>query len=51
VHTLQKHSYSNNFGHLVIDDLYSAWAGMQMFNLHTYDVQVFTPLPSHLILI
>jgi hypothetical protein len=40
VHTLQKHSYSNNFGHLVIDDLYSAWAGMHTFNLESYDVQV-----------
>ena len=40
MHTLQKHSYSNNFGHLVIDDLYSAWAGMQTFNMESYDVQV-----------
>ncbi len=39
MHALQKHSYSNNFGHLVIDDLYSTWAGMQTFNLQSYDVQ------------
>jgi len=46
VHTLQKHSYSNNFGHLVIDDLYSAWAGMQTFNLQSYDVQASARFPA-----
>ena len=46
MHTLQKHSYSNNFGHLVIDDLYSAWAGMETFNLQSYDVQASARFPA-----